>query len=287
MPPQRITMATYGGPSISVRYYEALKQHIEAQTGLVVDLLYDTDRLGPSVERGDHQHVDVAFTSTRYGLDVQQKGGEAAYVVLPVGPVTAHPDDPTVRDVGYYSVVVARADQTYGSTTEFLDLRGSKLAISDAQSFSSVTALLNKLKLSGENAAFFHTVHKLGSHEACLKSLMEIALEVAVVDNLALHNFLIRHPRAAEKLKRLHVLGPHPPPPVLVNKRLDEGTRAQILKALKMLQPQTSDPACQDVLVKLAPYGVLGFGAPEADLFDNALVMLENCQKLSLDGVYY
>ncbi|KAF2357681.1 hypothetical protein FHG87_011565 [Trinorchestia longiramus] len=284
---QRITVATYCVPSVHVRVYDTVKQLLETHTGLTVDLLYESERPGPSTTRGDHKHIDLAFTSTRYGLDVEGEGSSSPYTVLPVGAFTQHPDDSTQLCVGYYSVVVARADLSYGSISDFPDLRGSKLAISEPSSLSSVTALLNKLKTAGENAAFFSTVHKMGSHEACLDALMDMALEVAVVDSVALHAYYLKHPQAAGKLTHLYVWGPHPPHPILINKRVDDGTRAKILDALKSLQPQTKDAAGKVFLKRLLPYGVHGFGTPDRELHSNAVAMLENCEKLSLDVTYY
>lgn len=285
--PRHINIATYGCPSQPIEYYQVLREYLEGTTGYTIDLLYDTERLGPSLERGDSSRIDFAFVSSRYGHDLLSADTKTApYSVVPVGAMTQHPDDAQQTVTGYYSVVVVRSDKSSTNLKSFSDLRGFKLAYSDQRSLSGVSALLNKLRQAGENATFFGGLHRCGSHLACLQSLVDKEMDVAVVDSIALCTYEQRHPRLADKISRLWTWGPHPPHPLVVRDGLDADVRQKVVLALLQLRPGGSDTTRQ-ILDKLLPFGVMGFGAPDPEIGGEAAAMLADCSKLSIDIAYY
>ncbi|GFQ98316.1 uncharacterized protein TNCT_469761 [Trichonephila clavata] len=221
---------TYLSPSMPVEYFEMILQYLESKLGIHTTLLYESRWEGPRAEREDpfmSGYLDLAWMSSTVYLRMKKESSPIE--LLPISSIHMHArgfDRP-----GYYSDVIMHKDLGE-KVKEFIDLRGCKWAYNCPESLSGHVITLNSLKEIGENSSFFGNILYSGSHLDSIKMVIGKKVDAAAVDANCLAFFLERNSHLADEIKVLTSWGPLPPYPFVVNSKLDESLKADIMKCL-------------------------------------------------------
>ncbi|GBN81798.1 hypothetical protein AVEN_174208-1 [Araneus ventricosus] len=198
--------------------------------------------------------------------------------LLPISSVHEHirnSDRP-----GYYSDVIMHKDLGE-KVKDFIDLRGSKWAYNCPESLSGHVITLSKMKETGENASFFGNVLYSGSHLDSIKMVIGKKVDAAAVDANCLAFFLERNSHLADEIKVLTSWGPLPPYPFVVNSKLDESVKSDIMKCLLNMHQD------REGLKKLEEFHVRKFAPISADVYAKEQFMIERTKDLSFGTTYY
>nr|XP_053634012.1 uncharacterized protein LOC128689676 [Cherax quadricarinatus] len=271
-----LRLATYMCPSIPVEYYEFIAEYLERELKLQTTLLYNSRKCGPDISRGDHQHIDLAFVSTRTYLQ-NFKCGTTQFHLLPVGAVTKHPVKGDV--LGYYADIVVQ--QGFRERMkEFLDMRGCKFVYSHEDSLSN-KLLLRALKQMGEDASFFSDIQVSGSHQRSIEMVVSKKSEATAVDSLSLANYLSRHYYHEPELSLELSWGPLPPHPILVNSKLPAALKIKLEEALLSMHK------LPEWMKILNSFNISGFRKTSFGNYIEAAELLEFTESLSFGITYY
>lgn len=271
--------ATYLSPSIPVEYFEMILQYLEHKLGIHTTLLYESRWEGPRQDREDpflSGYLDLAWMSSTVYLRMLKDSSPIE--LLPISSVHEHirnSDRP-----GYYSDVIMHKDLSE-KVKDFIDLRGCKWAYNCPESLSGHVITLSKMKEIGENASFFGNVLYSGSHLDSIKMVINKKVDAAAVDANCLALFLERNSHVADEIKVLTSWGPLPPYPFVVNSKLDESVKSDIMKCLLNMHQD------HEGLKRLGEFHVRKFAPISADVYDKEQAMIVRTKDLSFGTTYY
>jgi phosphonate transport system substrate-binding protein len=129
----------------------------------------------------------------------------------------------------YFTDVVVRHDSPARS---FADLRGTVWAYNGEDSNSGYVMPRDHLLRLGEVDGYFGRAVASGSHQQSIEMVLAGEAHVSGIDSTVLDLELEQQPALAGALRTLESIGPCPIPPVVVARRLPEGTKRALGEAL-------------------------------------------------------
>ncbi|MGH2691989.1 MAG: phosphate/phosphite/phosphonate ABC transporter substrate-binding protein [Actinomycetota bacterium] len=129
----------------------------------------------------------------------------------------------------YYSDVIVARDAPFRS---FAELRGTRWAYNEPRSHSGYGITRYTLVRMGETNGFFGEVIEAGFHQDSIRMVADGEIDASAIDSQVLEVELRDHPEIGERIRVIESLGPSSIQPVTVAKRLPEGFRREIQKAL-------------------------------------------------------
>ncbi|XP_060803114.1 uncharacterized protein LOC106133026 [Amyelois transitella] len=277
-----VRIVTYMCPTHPVQLYELIMELLEEAVGCNTTLQYESRTPGPFQDRPDpflEDKVDLAFmTAAAY---MKLRNTKNPYVeLLPVTPVFAHQMNVENRP-GYFSDIIVHSDKKAHNVNTLLDLRGCTFAFSDEESLSGSQIVLKTLKSKGENASFFGSLLKSGSHLASAQMVLSKQAEWAAVDSTTLLYSKKYMQDGGKDIILLETLGRLPPYPIVVNKKLDAQVKSAVSDALLTL-PQTT--AWKQ---RFAKFGVLKFETNNDESYYGPAAQMWSIQSEKLGVRYY
>lgn len=192
------------------------------------------DRLGMPVtieECADYERWaaadrdDVHFVCSLPYVELARRGTPAVEVIAaPVLEGARYAGKPV-----YYSDVIVARDAPFGS---FADLRGASWAYNEPQSHSGYGITRYTLVRMGETDGFFGKVIDAGFHQDSIQMVASGEVDASAIDSQVLEVELRDHPEIAPRIRVMESLGPSSIQPVTVARRLADGMRREIQKAL-------------------------------------------------------
>jgi phosphonate transport system substrate-binding protein len=129
----------------------------------------------------------------------------------------------------YFSDVIVRAD---GPFVRLDDLRGTRLAYNQAESFSGYVLLRHHLHTLGLGLNFFGAALATGSHAASMDWVEEGRADAAAIDSVVLDMEVRQRPERARVFRVAASIGPMPMPPVAAAAWIGEAAQARLARAL-------------------------------------------------------
>ncbi|CAH0585635.1 unnamed protein product [Chrysodeixis includens] len=182
---------------------------------------------------------------------------------------------------GYFSDIIIHCDKKAHNVNTLLDLRGCTFAYSDEESLSGSKLVLKTLKEKGENASFFGSLLKSGSHLSSAQMVLSKQADWAAVDSTTLLNSRKFMYDGGKDILTLETLGRLPPYPVVVNSKLKVETKKAITNALLSL------PLTSKWKNKFARFGVIKFEANSDVAYDGPAAQVWAIQTEKLNVRYY
>ncbi|CAH0691914.1 unnamed protein product [Spodoptera exigua] len=279
---QELRVVTYMCPTHPIQLYELILELLEEALGCYTTLQYESRSPGPLPDRPDPfstNKVDLAFmTASAYIKLREKKNGNIE--LLPVTPVFAHQMN-VENKPGYFSDIIIHSDKKAHNVNTLLDLRGCTFAYSDEESLSGSKIVLKTLKEKGENASFFGSLLRSGSHLSSAQMVLSKQAEWAAVDSTTLlfsKKFMYD---GGKDIITLETLGRLPPYPIVVNAKLHEETKKAITNALLRL-PQT-----QQWKNKFAKFGIIKFEVNSDVAYNGPATQMWAIQNEKLNVRYY
>lgn len=155
----------------------------------------------------------------------------------------------------YFADMIVRAGSPFHTLA---DLRGRTVAINEPGSLSGCHALRFHLAEIGEPLAFFGRVVESGGHAYSVEQVLAGEVDTAAIDSTVLEWLLARQPALRGALRIVTTLGPHPFPPLVVQRRLPRRIRNALRGLLLDLHNR------QDGRQLLAAAGLRRFAPPDA-----------------------
>lgn len=217
----------------------AVARHLSEHCGLPVEFAADGDwrQRYAQLEAGV---LDAAWICGAWYLRLLEPGSGVVPLAAPVWRGQRYADRPV-----YFSDVLVRSDSPCRS---FEDLRGRRLAVNEAGSYSGHGCVGVELSRRQETAEFFSTVTVSGSHEASIDLVVAGEVDAAAIDTTVLDERLRREPALESRLRRVLTLGPAPMPPIVAGASLQPERRQQLRAALTQLH---TTPSGQELLASL------------------------------------
>jgi len=172
--------------------------------------------------------VDIGWVCGSYYVKFMARPNPA--IELLVAPVMAgarYGDRPV-----YFSDVVVRADSPF---RRFDDLHGVTWAINEPGSHSGYGAVALYLNRLGLDWGYFGRIVVSGAHRRSLEQILAGEVDASAIDSTVLEEALRREPDLADRIRVIATIGPNPIPPVIVQKRLPAGLRAELRQRLLTL----------------------------------------------------
>ncbi len=144
----------------------------------------------------------------------------------------------------YFSDVVVRADSPF---RRFEDLHGVTWAINEPGSHSGHGAVALYLKQLGLDWSYFGRVLISGAHRQSLALILAGRVQASALDSTVLEEALRREPELADRIRVIAAIGPHPIPPLLVQKHVPAAQRQVLRQRLLTLH---HDPVGRDLLAQ-------------------------------------
>jgi ABC-type phosphate/phosphonate transport system substrate-binding protein len=132
----------------------------------------------------------------------------------------------------YSSSLVVRAES---SLSEVEDLRGRRLGYNEPFSLSGYHSVRLWLAGRGEARDFFAEIVETGGHRASLRALHAGHVDVIALDSTVEAWHHRYRPEVVQELRRVATLGPHPHPPLVVHRGVDEVVRTRLREAMASL----------------------------------------------------
>ncbi|KPJ08525.1 hypothetical protein RR48_12278 [Papilio machaon] len=196
--------------------------------------------------------------------------------LLPATPVFAHQMN-VENKPGYFSDIIIHSDKKAHNVNTLLDLRGCTFAYSNEDSLSGSKIVLKTLKEKGENASFFGSLLKSGSHLASAQMVLTKQAEWAAVDSTTLLYSKKYMQDGGKEIITLETLGRLPPYPIVINSKLPDEIKKEIARILLTL-PQT--PKWKQ---KFAVFGVIKFEVNSGAAYDGPAAQMWASQKEKLN----
>lgn len=279
---QELRVVTYMCPTHPVQLYELILELLEEALGCYTTLQYESRSPGPLPDRPDPfstNRVDLAFMTASSYMKLREKRN-VNIELLPVTPVFAHQMN-VENKPGYFSDIIIHRDKKAHNVNTLLDLRGCTFAYSDEESLSGSKIVLKTLKEKGENASFFGSLLRSGSHLSSAQMVLSKQAEWAAVDSTTLlfsKKFMYD---GGKDIITLETLGRLPPYPIVVNAKLSDETKKAITNALLRL-PQT-----QQWKNKFAKFGIIKFEVNSDVAYNGPATQMWAIQNEKLNVRYY
>ncbi|XP_071446365.1 uncharacterized protein [Hetaerina americana] len=277
----RLRIITYMCPGHPVELYETYMKYLEDVLRCEAVLIYESRSSRELKDRQDPftaDLVDIAFMSCSSYVKLEDAKNTYAEL-LPVTPVFQHPKN-VDRLKGYYADIIIHADRRK-TVKDFYDLRGCSWAYSNEDSLSGSTVILKKLKSLGENASFFGNKLKSGSHLSSVQMVLSKQAEAACVDANTFACVKRYLQDQGKDIEVLESLGPLPPYPVVVNSRLNDATKRQIVESFLKLNQM------QEWMADLKEFGLIGFTSNHKDAYLAEREIQESAKGMTLGVRYY
>ncbi|CAH0715463.1 unnamed protein product, partial [Brenthis ino] len=279
---QELCVITYMCPTHPVELYELVLELLEEALDCHAVLQYESRSPGPIPGRPDPfstNKVDLAFMTAAAYMKLRDTKNEFIEL-LPVTPVFAHQMN-VENKPGYFSDIIIHSDKKAHNVNTLLDLRGCTFACSNEESLSGSKIVLKTLKEKGENASFFGSLLKSGSHLASAQMVLSKQAEWAAVDSTTLlYSKKFMQDRGKEIIT-LETLGRLPPYPIVVNSRLPDETKNRITEALLNL------PHSIQWKKRFAKFGLIKFDRNDNGAYDGPASQMWAIQKEKLNVRYY
>lgn len=279
---QELRVVTYMCPTHPVQLYELILELLEEALDCYTTLQYESRSPGPLPDRPDPfstNKVDLAFMTASSYMKLREKRN-VNIELLPVTPVFAHQMN-VENKPGYFSDIIIHSDKKAHNVNTLLDLRGCTFAYSDEESLSGSKIVLKTLKEKGENASFFGSLLRSGSHLSSAQMVLSKQAEWAAVDSTTLlfsKKFMYD---GGKDIITLETLGRLPPYPIVVNAKLSDEIKKAIINALLRL-PQT-----QQWKNKFAKFGIIKFEANSDVAYNGSPTQMWAIQNEKLNVRYY
>ncbi|KAJ8731286.1 hypothetical protein PYW07_004450 [Mythimna separata] len=277
-----IRIVTYMCPSHPVQLYELILELLEDALGCFATLQYESRSPGPLSDRPDPfstDKTDLAFMTASAFMKL--RGKKNPFIeLLPVTPVFAHQMN-VENKPGYFSDIIIHSDKKAHNVNTLLDLRGCTFAYSDEESLSGSKIVLKTLKEKGENASFFGSLLRSGSHLSSAQMVLSKQAEWAAVDSTTLLFTKKYMYDGGKDIITLETLGRLPPYPIVVNAKLKAETKKAISNALLNLS-QT-----QQWKNKFAKFGIIKFEVNSDVAYDGPAAQMWAIQNEKLNVRYY
>lgn len=277
-----IRVITYMCPSHPVKLYETLLELLEESVGCHTTLLYETRRPGPLPDRPDPfstDKVDLGFLSAAAYMKLCENKN-TSIELLPVTPVFKHEIN-VENKPGYFSDIIIHRDKKPHNVNTLLDLRGCTFAYSDEESLSGSRIVLKTLREKGENASFFGSLLRSGSHLKSAQMVLSKQADCAAVDSTTLLYSKKYMYDGGKDIITLETLGHLPPYPIVVNSRLPGKTKKAITYAL-LKHSETVEWK-----KKLSNFGIIKFEINSDAAYNGFAAQVWALQKETLSIRYY
>ncbi|XP_049873239.1 uncharacterized protein LOC126371878 [Pectinophora gossypiella] len=284
MPNEKVELrvVTYMCPTHPVQLYELILELLEDALGCYTTLQYESRTPGPFPDRPDPfttNKVDLAFMTAAAYMKLRERKADGVEL-LGVTPVFAHQMN-VENKPGYFCDVIIHSDKKAHNVNTLLDLRGCTFAYSDEESLSGSKLVLRTLKEKGENASFFGSLLRSGSHWASAQMVLSKQAEWAAVDSTTLLYSKKFMQDGGKDITILETLGRLPPYPVVVNARLPAKTKQAITDALLNL------PHTAQWKKRFAKFGVIKFATNSDVAYDGAAAQVRAAAAEKLNVRYY
>ncbi|XP_041979653.1 uncharacterized protein LOC121733455 [Aricia agestis] len=278
---KELRIVTYMCPTHPVELYELIMEVLEQSIGVQAILQYESRSSGPLSGRPDPfvtDKVDLGFMTAAAYIRLRDIHKEHMQL-LPVTPVFAHQMN-VENKPGYFSDIIIHSDKKAHNVNTLLDLRGCTYAYSNEESLSGSKIVLKTLKEKGENASFFGSVLKSGSHLASAQMVLTKRAEWAAVDSTTLLYSKKFMQDGGRDITTLETLGRLPPYPVVVNSRLSDELKKSIVETLLTL-PHTKWKN------EFAKFGIIKFDANHDGAYNGPASQMWSIQSEKLNVRYY
>ncbi|KAI8436875.1 hypothetical protein MSG28_010328 [Choristoneura fumiferana] len=220
------------------------------------------------------------MTAAAY-MSLREQPQVAAHAQLLLAtPVFAHQMN-VDNQPGYFSDIIIHSDKKAHNVNTLLDLRGCTFAYSDEDSLSGSKILLKTLKGKGENASFFGSLLRSGSHLASAQMVLTKQADWAAVDSTTLLYSKKYMHDGGKDITTLETLGRLPPYPIVVNSQLPDEIKNAITEALIKL------PLIAPWKAKFAKFGVIKFASNSDGAYDGPAAQVRAIPGDKLNVRYY
>ncbi|GBP85218.1 hypothetical protein EVAR_55695_1 [Eumeta japonica] len=277
-----LRVVTYMCPTHPVELYELILELLEESINCYTTLQYESRTPGPFPDRPDPfitDKVDLAFMTAGAYMNLRDCKN-TAMELLPVTPVFAHQMN-VENKPGYFSDIIIHSDKKGHNVNTLLDLRGCNFAYSDEVSLSGTKIVLKTLKEKGENASFFGSLLRSGSHLASAQMVLSKQAEWAAVDSTTLLYSKKFMQDGGRDITILETLGRLPPYPIVINAKLPEEIKSAIAKALLNL------PHVGQWKKRFAQFGVIKFERNGDAVYDGPAAQMRAVPSEKLNIRYY
>jgi phosphonate transport system substrate-binding protein len=184
--------------------------------------------------------IDIGWTCGSYYVKLMARPEpNIELLAAPVMAAARYGDRPV-----YFSDVVVRADSPF---RRFDDLRGVTWAINEPGSHSGHGAVALYLRQLGLDWSYFGRVVVSGAHRRSLALILTGQVQASALDSTVLEEALHREPELADRIRVIAAIGPHPIPPLLVQKHVPPAQRQALRRLLLSLH---HDPSGRDLLAQ-------------------------------------
>ncbi|XP_046966027.1 uncharacterized protein LOC124534306 [Vanessa cardui] len=277
-----LRVITYMCPTHPVELYELIIKLLEEALDCYAILQYESRSPGPISGRPNpftRDKIDLAFMTAASYMNLKESNNEFVEL-LPVTPVFAHQMN-VENKPGYFSDVIIHSDKKAHNVNTLLDLRGCTFACNDEQSLSGSKIVLKTLREKGENASFFGSILKSGSHLASAQMVLSKQADWATVDSTTLLYSKKLMQDGGKDIITLETLGRLPPYPIVVNSRLPDTIKNGITKALLGL------PQLPEWKRQFAKFGLIKFHSNNNGAYDGPAAQMWSIQTEKLNIRYY
>ncbi|XP_047503213.1 uncharacterized protein LOC125048543 isoform X2 [Pieris napi] len=278
----QLRLVTYMCPTHPVELYELIAELLEEALNCFTVLQYESRCPGPVPSRPDpfqQNYIDIGFMTAAAYMNMKKKDNKFIEL-LPVTPVFAHQMN-VENKPGYFSDIIIHIDKKAHNVNTLLDLRGCTFAYSNEDSLSGSKIVLKTLREKGENASFFGSLLKSGSHLASARMVLSKQAEWAAVDSTTLLNCKRDMHEGGKDIITLETLGRLPPYPIVVNSRLSETIKDSITKALLNITK------IAEWKNRFAKFGIIKFETSSDKCYDGPSAQMWSIQKETLNVRYY
>ncbi|MBZ0309212.1 MAG: PhnD/SsuA/transferrin family substrate-binding protein [Anaerolineae bacterium] len=213
---------TYLAPSL-FPLYQFIVGTLSRALGQKIDL-----EVGAS-DYSDVEQADMCFIC---GLPYVRRASMLQAIAAPVLRGERYQNRPI-----YFSDVIVHRDS---SLQQFADLRGRSWAYNEPESQSGYGITDYSLRQMGENWNFFGQVVEAGFHQKAVRMVCQHEVDAAAIDSQVLAIELRDHPKLAQQLRVIHVLGPSTIQPIAVSTGLPASLKDEIQAVITHLPPQAA-----------------------------------------------
>lgn len=162
------------------------------------------------------------------GLLYVQKVDDTAVPISPlVAPIMA--GEAYRQQPIYTSKIIVRRGSDFHT---FDDLRGTRFAINEPDSYSGCVLVQAYLAGLGETGNYFGEVVESGSHSQSIKCVVNGQVAAAAIDCTVLNYIITQYPQLQRELRVVKVLGPDPVPLWVISNTVPQKTTKKLKQLL-------------------------------------------------------